>query len=102
VEEEWDKLGIPVKKMMCSHCDGRGVLRNAENPIQLDLCPICFGLGSRLARRMDTYDETCPSCSGMGRLIDSETHEARWCKLCAGRGLIVSGADETLLPPETP
>jgi DnaJ-class molecular chaperone len=81
-------LKIPVQQAGCGHCGRRGVLRDPEDNNRLKLCPVCFGLGKRLVRRMDARDEFCPGCQGMGRVADAEAPEGRWCRRCGGRGLV--------------
>jgi len=88
-----ERFKIQAQKVICEHCDGRGTLRDTDNPSKLELCPLCFGLGSHLVRKVDGHDELCPRCGGMGRLVDEDTGVGRSCPRCEGRGLIVTDYD---------
>jgi DnaJ-class molecular chaperone len=83
-----ERLKIAAQRVPCSHCDGRGILRNPEVSSGYEACDVCFSLGSHLLRKMDGHEHICASCQGMGRLVDEESRQARWCKLCGGRGLV--------------
>lgn len=79
-----------IEQVRCWNCEGTGLTRDPDARGGMTMCPICFGVGRHLARRMTTNDHICPACNGMGRLFDPETGEARTCGRCGGRGLIVS------------
>lgn len=78
-----------VERIRCDHCRGLGVLSQSDEKggRQLQMCPACFGLGSRQIRRMDEDDVLCPACGGFGR-IEDDNGEWRWCRRCDGRGLV--------------
>lgn len=81
-------LQFQIEKVDCDHCGGRGILRDDDNPMNVQLCPICQGVGSHQVRKLDRRKEAlCPACAGMGRLIDRDG-AARECRRCGGRGLI--------------
>ncbi|NIP93901.1 MAG: hypothetical protein GWO24_10795 [Akkermansiaceae bacterium] len=90
VQVDVERLKVPVQQARCPECGGRGVLRAEDDQTRLEMCQICYGLGTRTVRKLNGQDDFCPGCLGMGRLVDAETEEARWCKRCAGRGLVVS------------
>lgn len=82
-------LKFQLEKAECPYCDGVGTRRDPENPDVVELCPICFGVGSHQLRKMSGEAEViCPACSGMGRVYDLDTGTARQCLRCGGRGLI--------------
>lgn len=88
------RMKISVQQANCTHCDRRGVLRDEEDNNRLKVCPVCYGLGRRLVRHMDSHDAFCPSCLGMGRVVDEGQPAGRWCRRCYGRGLIVQTEHE--------
>lgn len=97
IEQNADKFVAvtSVEQIPCDYCDGRGIIKNPEDPGEFILCPICFGVGGNTVRYQDEYDTRCPACGGMGRLQDFHTGEFRTCNRCNGRGLI------RLLPAST-
>jgi len=84
-----DLFKIQAQRVICEHCDGRGVYRPPSAPKAVALCPVCFGLGSHLVRRLDDNDELCPACGGMGRVADASGEMADTCERCGGRGLVL-------------
>jgi DnaJ-class molecular chaperone len=90
---EKERFKIYAKQVQCEHCESRGVVESPENPAKLELCPICFGLGSHLVRPLDEHDVLCPACGGLGRLYDADSGLARDCRRCLGRGMIVESPD---------
>lgn len=81
-------LQFQLEKFECLNCNGRGVVRDPEQFEKVEMCPVCFGVGSRQVRRFSKQENMCPACVGMGRLIEGPDGEARICRRCGGRGLI--------------
>lgn len=77
-----------VERIPCEHCDKTGLVQIKSDPPQMDICPVCFGLGGHNVRKYDDRENLCPACAGMGRIFDEETGTARTCRRCDGRGLI--------------
>jgi len=86
-----DQDGNPVTilQIACDHCEERGFTRDPETR-DIELCPVCFGLGYHWARKINDNESICAACGGMGRIYDPTTQTARVCKRCGGRGLITS------------
>ncbi len=81
-----------LERISCETCGKTGkVPKEGANNV-LEMCPVCFGVGSHTVRRMDQRDVLCAACMGLGRLEDKEGHW-RTCQRCDGRGLIQSGAE---------
>jgi hypothetical protein len=87
-----------VKKALCTHCDGRGIVPFFLDPSEPRECPICYGAGVRLVKINPEFQQSCPSCFGMGRLYNTDTHHGVTCYTCVGRGAILRGD----LMPYTP
>lgn len=78
-----------IEKVDCPYCGGVGTQRDPDQPERIEICPICFGVGSRQVRKLAGETEVlCPACSGMGRVYDLDSGTARQCLRCGGRGLI--------------
>lgn len=89
---------VHVQRIQCEYCDGTGLIKIGDNPPELDICPVCFGVGGHYIRKHGDHESLCPACGGMGRIIDEETGLAHTCKRCDGRGLIRIEPE----PPEQP
>ena len=81
-------LQLQIKNVQCDHCGGVGLVRNAKNPEQAEICPICFGVGSHPTRKLDSRDVICPLCGGLGRVYEEHLDAGLPCLRCDGRGLI--------------
>ncbi|NCC52032.1 MAG: hypothetical protein EOM20_12560 [Spartobacteria bacterium] len=77
-----------IERIPCEYCAGSGLIDDETTPSGYSMCPICFGLGANLIRKMDDNDKLCPACGGMGRIYDFDTDLPRTCGRCDGRGLI--------------
>ena len=64
----------------CETCEGTGKTEDGGR------CPLCYGHGARLLRRVEGVERLCPSCVGMGRVM-GEDGEAETCPRCGGRGV---------------
>lgn len=53
-----------------------------------ETCPICFGVGGRIIKKLDEADRRCPNCNAMGRWKNPDTGHAETCPRCDGSGLI--------------
>ncbi len=73
---------LPVQ---CPHCEGQGVVTDAENEAS---CPVCFGVGVHYIRIAGDKKVICPTCQGMGRTAEFGATEALFCERCGGRGLL--------------
>lgn len=92
-----------VERIRCDACRGLGMIseEDATGIRRLFLCEACFGLGGHPIRRVDEFDQLCPACIGFGRVEDGDAW--RWCKRCAGRGLIrPPGAPRPAYQPPIP
>jgi hypothetical protein len=85
---------IQTERVTCEECGGTGYVRPDEAEDTLVLCPVCFGVGAHHIRKTNKGEALCPACVGMGRIREGDTAEARWCRRCAGRGVIQLGAPE--------
>lgn len=81
-------LELVTEKIDCDYCGGLGMIRDPAYPTQMYLCPLCFGVGSHVVRRITDRDTLCPVCGGLGRVLDEPTGYAQTCPRCDGRGLI--------------
>lgn len=76
-----------IERIQCEECGTTGMVPSEKGPNSpLQMCPVCFGVGSHQVRRIDDRDVLCPACEGMGRVWDGVT--SRTCRRCDGRGLI--------------
>jgi DnaJ-class molecular chaperone len=81
-------LQLQIKKVECDHCGGTGLVTDAKKPGRVEICPVCFGVGSHAVRKLDPQDALCLLCGGMGRVYDEQAEIAQTCPRCDGRGLI--------------
>ena len=79
---------ISIKRVGCDYCAETGIIDDETEAAGFRLCPICFGVGVHMIRKLDDHDKLCPACGGMGRLYDFDTEQPRTCGRCDGRGLI--------------
>lgn len=64
----------------CETCAGTGKTDDGS------ACPLCFGHGARLLRRVEGREHLCTACAGMGRVL-SDAGTPELCPRCSGRGI---------------
>lgn len=92
--EHADLYRMHLLEVYCEVCSESGSLAAEDEPGIAYMCPVCYGVGFRLTRRLHEGEVLCPACSGMGRVLDEEPYAARTCTRCGGRGVIEPGWDE--------
>lgn len=82
-------LPLQTWSIQCNYCHSKGTVEHPERYGEAMDCPLCFGLGYNLVRKINDRDMVCPQCNGLGRSLVDRMNSTG-CVICGGRGLLVN------------